>query len=764
MVHTINLQRCILNKYRIKVPVNIKVCKGNDICQDCVKSKKKYQKHASFPVGWRNVQEDLTVGNEKNVAILTGKINDLFVIDIDTVEAKNFFIRNVGDFDYDDLGCQVIKTHKGYHLYFKYPENFNQNELYLKSSTNVLSNIMKGIDIRADNGIVYFGENYTCVKYTDEPQHVPQSFIDLLIQNAEAKNQQDKQEYIENNNGKYVKEFEDHELQEIANMLNTLSIDRAENYDDWFKIGLCLKNDLGDEGLELFKLFSRRSRIHHLTDEQLEEQYNNLYPRDIHIATIRYFWKQDNVGKRFPKVVPKKKVEEEKIDDDEAAKIFCELTQDSLIYCSLENVFYVFDEQTGLWDNSEKALKKLINKHKDKLIFGKKNYGGVFSKYKAMKEYLTNYTKCCHGFIENNIESSLRKILFKNGIYNMETNVFTEGFDKNIVFLDRINRDYRDMKLINPKLVQDIEQIIFYNSFCEDKEENVAFLKQTIAIGIAGEYILKKGFWGVGTTNTAKGLITSVLYSAFGSYIGSFNQNSLLFNKNSSDEAKKMSWLYELTNKRIVIGNEVKKEKNAKIDGNLTKSIISGGDNLQVRKNFKDEIDKKNRSMYFFFQNDLTPFEPYDEAINDRILFLQFTRTFTDEPEDDYFEGKKDIHLKFKFNSNDDYKDAFVSIIFDAYQKYLKTGLVYPKILKDLKKEWIQNETELHKCFNAVYTITDNEEDYILVKDMVETLLISSGYSKKKLEMELNQIVKTSRKRIEGENVSVKKGVKLLIE
>jgi hypothetical protein len=47
---------------------------------------------------------------------------------------------------------------------------------------------------------------------------------------------------------------------------------------------------------------------------------------------------------------------------------------------------------------------------------------------------------------------------------------------------------------------------------------------------------------------------------------------------------------------------------------------------------------------------------------------------------------------------------------------------------------------------------------------MVETLLISSGYSKKKLEMELNQIVKTSRKRIEGENVSVKKGVKLLIE
>ncbi len=756
MVHTINLQRCILNKYRVKVPVHLNVCKEDSLCDDCVKCKRKYHKHASFPVAWRNATSDMTIGNEDHVAILTGKINDLFVIDIDSTEAKQFFVSNVGDFEKDDMGCQVVKTHKGYHLYFKYPENLDQNELYLKSSTNVLSKIMKGIDIRGDKGIVYFGKNYICGKFTDEPKEVPQAFITLLKQNVEEKHEKDKQEYLQNNNGKYVKTYEDHKIQEIANTLNTLSIDRAENYDDWFKVGMCLKNDLGDEGLELFQAFSKRSRLHHLTDEQIERYYNNFYPKDLHIGTIRYMWRQDNPDTKFPKV--NKKTEAEVVDDDEASKILCELAKDTLVYCSVEKLFYVFDETTGLWNNDEASLKRLINKYKEQLNFGSKcNYGGMYSKFKAMREYLTNHAQCHDGFIEQNIESSLRKILFKNGIYDMKTGVFKEGFDKNIVFVDRINRNY---KKPNPQLVKEIEKIVFYDAFAEEKEVNAKFLKQAIAVGIAGEYVLKKGLWAVGGTNTAKGLITSVLISSFGSYIGSFNQNSLLLNKNTADEAKKMSWIFELTNKRIVIGNEVKKDKYARTDGNLVKSIISGGDNLQVRKNFKDETNKKNRAMFFLLMNDLVPFEPFDEAINDRILFTQFTRSFVDEPEDDEFEGKKDIHLKAKFNCNDDFKDAFVSIIFDAYQDYLKNGLVYPRVLKDLKKEWIQNESELQKAFDEYYSLTGNDDDFITVKDMVETLLSCSGLSKKKLELELNQIVKTSKKRVDGISIRVKRGVK----
>ena len=451
----------------------------------------------------------------------------------------------------------------------------------------------------------------------------------------------------------------------------------------------------------------------------------------------------------------------ELVDDDTAAKTLCELASDTLVYCSAQKIFYIFDENTGLWDNSDVALKRLIHKHKDKLNFGQKtNYSGMFNKVKAMREFIVNHCICYDGFIEKNIETSMRKILFKNGIYDMVSCKFTEGFDKNIVFVDRIDRDYRDMNVINPKLIAQVNQTLLLDPFAEDKEVNAYFLKQAIAIGIAGEYVLKKGLWAVAPTNTAKGVITTALEQSFCGYIGFYNQNSLLFNKNSADEAKKLSWIFDLNNKRIVIGNEVKKCKDAKIDSNLVKSIISGGDNLQMRKNFKDEEDKKNRAFFINFLNDLLPFEPWDDAIDDRMWLIQFTRVFKDTPDDDETEGKKDVSLKLILRNNDDYKDAFVSIIFNSYRDYVKNGIVYPEMFKELKKEWVEDECPLQKTFDSIFEKTGMTCDYVIVSEMINELLPNVDLTKKKLEMELNRIVKTKVMKIDGVNTRVKQGVK----
>jgi len=44
----------------------------------------------------------------------------------------------------------------------------------------------------------------------------------------------------------------------IIHFLNNINFDRVINYNEWYKIGYCLKNSYGEDGLELFKEFSKR--------------------------------------------------------------------------------------------------------------------------------------------------------------------------------------------------------------------------------------------------------------------------------------------------------------------------------------------------------------------------------------------------------------------------------------------------------------------------------------------------------------------------
>ena len=68
------------------------------------------------------------------------------------------------------------------------------------------------------------------------------------------------------------------------------------------------------------------------------------------------------------------------------------------------------------------------------------------------------------------------------------------------------------------------------------------------------------------------------------------------------------------------------------------------------------------------FVNDIVPFEPFDSAIDDWLIFLQFDKVFVDKPRNLEYEGLKDNTLKSKFMNEIDYKDALVTIILNAYR------------------------------------------------------------------------------------------------
>ncbi|NDC95530.1 hypothetical protein EB118_17635, partial [bacterium] len=113
----------------------------------------KSKKNVKLPKGWPNFTES-AYNNEPNFAILTGKVNDLLVIDIDNKDPEfkglEWFESHFGPIRL--LNTLVTKTiNNGFHVYFKYTDK-------LRSKLNVFN---LNIDILSDKRCCYEGQGYT---------------------------------------------------------------------------------------------------------------------------------------------------------------------------------------------------------------------------------------------------------------------------------------------------------------------------------------------------------------------------------------------------------------------------------------------------------------------------------------------------------------------------------------------------------------------------------------------------------------------------
>ena len=103
--------------------------------------------------------------------------------------------------------------------------------------------------------------------------------------------------------------------------LGMLNRNRCINYDDWLRIGIIIKNELGEQGFELFNKFSKRDReaykaIDKTTRLSGEENIRykwNTFKNDgsLRIGTLINMAREDN-PKEFEKYIEKEKLKREK--------------------------------------------------------------------------------------------------------------------------------------------------------------------------------------------------------------------------------------------------------------------------------------------------------------------------------------------------------------------------------------------------------------------------------------------------------------------
>ncbi len=85
-----------------------------------------------------------------------------------------------------------------------------------------------------------------------------------------------------------------------------------------------------------------------------------------------------------------------------------------------------------------------------------------------------------------------------------------------------------------------------------------------------------------------------------------------------------MRWVMLVSFCRIILSNEMK--ANIKLNGNFIKKVSSGGDPNIGRLHCGNETSFTTHFLPILFANDTNEITPYDDAVDNRVRLLSYTK------------------------------------------------------------------------------------------------------------------------------------------
>ena len=501
--------------------------------------------------------------------------------------------------------------------------------------------------------------------------------------------------------------------------------------------------------------------------EDVENEFNGLdmkwsYKPHFTDIVIPEGWKSKKISKLLNENVEKVNVEEVtgiyEGDDSGASKMILEKYPH---WKCCNDVLYVFDDNTGMWSDKIDIQNNIISRYAEFLDIIKTGVDGTVKK--TGRNYAKNNQKRrdIYPYIRENCvdndwivrteTSSLGKILFLNGHYDFKRSLFVygrpmdckdeydgeeNGFNPEIVFFYRIDHELTGFTDDDTVYMNSIQERLFTLPLGKDVGD---YLTLNLARAFSGDITIKRILFGLGMSNSGKGILTKACQLSMGQYCGVFTGENLAFNNVNNDEAQKMRWAMLLRNKRLIISNELSTKK--MLDGNLIKKLASGGDTIQGRLHGQHETDFKPQYLAILLANDMPEIKPFDIAIQNRVRVYSYTKAFVDEPRNEY-ELKKDPNLDNEMKSRQ-FQRCFIGLLIRKYLEYSDNGCVEnePNEVLVARNDWIgtTEENDIINKFQQFYEITNCESDYIPSRD-VENFIRSMGdMSYKKFAMELKK-------------------------
>ena len=191
-----------------------------------------------------------------------------------------------------------------------------------------------------------------------------------------------------------------------------------------------------------------------------------------------------------------------------------------------------------------------------------------------------------------------------------------------------------------------------------------------MARGMAGDIHDKRWYMLQGPRNCGKSTLYKLFKLAFGPFVHMFGAENVLQRQNAQDAAKAQSWMKPLEFARIAFSNELKHTgMQPKFDGELLKRMCSNGDTIELRTNYKDEIQIRLQTTFVLAFNNGCEVEPPDAY--QTMTGFKFQNEFHDPHEMGGESWKKNYLPKDPaldaFIKRPDVVDAFTMFVFSHY-------------------------------------------------------------------------------------------------
>jgi hypothetical protein len=280
----------------------------------------------------------------QNRALITGKVSNFFVFEIDKLKDADKLKGIKDGMEYynellkvqnggNQINTVIVKSpNGGLHIYFKYDEDINKCTVKLNGYS---------IDIRSDGGYIIsppssiYGKKYEYISGHENVDLIecPMWLKAIIIEHYENQRKKAKrarkERIIQEDNGRCISVS----LERLARYASKLNKGRSDNYSSWVEIGMCLKNS-NSNVFELWHKWSMQSNKYKSREDCLNKwsSFNINMSSKLGFGSLVEFVREDNEDDKYiisrldyMKYVP---INEDKLDIDKITIDTDKLTSD----------------------------------------------------------------------------------------------------------------------------------------------------------------------------------------------------------------------------------------------------------------------------------------------------------------------------------------------------------------------------------------------------------------------------------------------------
>lgn len=479
----------------------------------------------------------------------------------------------------------------------------------------------------------------------------------------------------------------DEEFDMVKQLVKCLNKARAENYEDWVKVGWTLRN-IDNRLLGSWIEFSQVSTKY--VSGECEKLWDKMKLDTLGVGSLHYWAKQDN-PKEYNNISDTNIVR--LIDKAQGSKgahydVAC------VVHCmykheyrfTTKDLWYTFREDKHRWVRSKEGLKlrtilsrDVCTKFLERATYWTRqacesleeddikkcqdrtkmlNEIGLKLRSSGYKDSIMKECKAqfCDEKFEELLDSHHHLIGFENGVYDLRLHEFRDGIPDDYISFST-NRSYIPY---NPQAIE-VKEINNFFSQMFTNPEICKYVKDIFSSTIDGGIRHEKFYIFTGSGSNGKSKILELVQMMMGDYYCILPIALLTQKRAASNSAQ--AELERTRGRRFAIMQEP--SDGEKINIGLMKEL-SGGDRIQCRGLFKEPIEFKPQFKMIMTCNELPEVPSDDGGTWRRIRVVDFSSKFTEDPDpNNPKEFMMDTELGEKF---DRWADTFMSMIIENHK------------------------------------------------------------------------------------------------